>query len=295
MLDAVSGDTITFEPSVFTPASPVTITLLVSLPQLNSGDQTIDASNVGVILDGGGLPSGGIGFDIDSDNNTIRGLQILHFPNSGVHIGSGANNVIGGDRTMGQGNVFGDNGIGVAISGSGATGNIVTGNSIGDCGVGVLVESQMPFGDANEIVGNRIGFDITGSASGNLIGIAVGGDGQSHVIQRNHISWNDTGISTTGNATLAGTSSQNCLSENTTGLSHGGTTIGLRFEYNWWGSADGPSGIGPGSGDSIELSSTGTADYDPWLTHEGAGCGGIVVFADGFESSDTSAWSREVP
>ncbi len=33
--------------------------------------------------------------------------------------------------------------------------------------------------------------------------------------------------------------------------------------YNWWGAEDGPSGIGPGSGDTV----IGSVEYDPWLTH----------------------------
>ena len=33
---------------------------------------------------------------------------------------------------------------------------------------------------------------------------------------------------------------------------------------NWWGSADGPSGIGPGSGDILRLTDA-TAYYEPWL------------------------------
>ncbi|MDI6856485.1 MAG: hypothetical protein QMD21_06890, partial [Candidatus Thermoplasmatota archaeon] len=31
--------------------------------------------------------------------------------------------------------------------------------------------------------------------------------------------------------------------------------------YNWWGSADGPSGVGSGSGDKV----SGNVLYDPWL------------------------------
>ncbi len=51
----------------------------------------------------------------------------------------------------------------------------------------------------------------------------------------------------------------------------GSTNAGLRVgasvvatvdsEDNWWGAADGPAGIGPGSGDAV----TGNADFDPWL------------------------------
>lgn len=33
---------------------------------------------------------------------------------------------------------------------------------------------------------------------------------------------------------------------------------------NWWGSADGPSGIGPGTGDKLRLTDA-TAYYEPWL------------------------------
>ena len=35
-------------------------------------------------------------------------------------------------------------------------------------------------------------------------------------------------------------------------------------EDNWWGSADGPSGIGPGSGDIIRINDA-TVHYEPWL------------------------------
>ena len=49
-------------------------------------------------------------------------------------------------------------------------------------------------------------------------------------------------------------------------------TIGMRVENcivdaknNWWGSEDGPSGEGPGSGDSIEFFGDGSVSFDPWL------------------------------
>ena len=37
--------------------------------------------------------------------------------------------------------------------------------------------------------------------------------------------------------------------------------------YNWWGSKSGPSGIGPGDGDSIEEIYDATVEYEPWLEH----------------------------
>ena len=43
----------------------------------------------------------------------------------------------------------------------------------------------------------------------------------------------------------------------------GNENIAVDAENNWWGAADGPSGNGPGSGDSVLLTN---CDFDPWLT-----------------------------
>ena len=48
---ANNGNSITFDPSVFPPNNPVTITLTSALPAISQGNLTIDASNAGVILD----------------------------------------------------------------------------------------------------------------------------------------------------------------------------------------------------------------------------------------------------
>ena len=53
LTDAQSGDTITFDPSVFPPMRPVTIALTSGLPEITQGNLTLDASDAGVILDGG--------------------------------------------------------------------------------------------------------------------------------------------------------------------------------------------------------------------------------------------------
>ena len=68
--------------------------------------------------------------------------------------------------------------------------------------------------------------------------------------------------------TLMDDSDQNCLVDNFVGFDHSGDQA-LEFESNWWGATDGPSGVGPGSGDSVEENSTGTVDYSPWLPNEG--------------------------
>lgn len=132
----VSGDVITFSPTVFPPLAPVTVHIGPErLPWLTRGNITIDASNAGVILDGSSVPgSWDPGIGIASDHNTIRGLQIVNFP-IGINI-LGHNNLIGGSRLVGsgptgQGNVLsGNRGDGIAIY-LGAQGNIVIGNLVG--------------------------------------------------------------------------------------------------------------------------------------------------------------------
>jgi len=151
--EALSGDLIVFDPTVFPPDSPATIVLTSGpLPNITQGDLTIDASNAGVILDGSGLSSGA-GFRITSDGNTtwgmtinrlpsdgntIWGMTIHRFPDDGVEICCGAReNTIGGDQNvgsgpLGQGNLISDNGgSGVNIHGSGTMSNTVSGNYIG--------------------------------------------------------------------------------------------------------------------------------------------------------------------
>ena len=134
---AVASDTITFDPFVFPPTSLVTIALTSALPDITQGNLTIDASSAGVIIDGSGV-SEGDGLRITSDGNTIKGLQIIHFPGTGINISEDARyNAIGGDWTVGsaphgEGNIITLNkGDGISIWGSSTMSNTVSGNLIG--------------------------------------------------------------------------------------------------------------------------------------------------------------------
>ncbi|MGB0386672.1 MAG: C13 family peptidase [Ardenticatenaceae bacterium] len=138
LLEAISGDTITFDGAVFPPTSPVTITLLSALPEMTQGSLTIDASNAGVVLDGRDIPSYSDGLRITSDGNVIKGLQIINFSGDGVEISNGAkNNLIGGNFQVGsaphgEGNIITLNGEhGVNINGTDTMSNTVSGNLIG--------------------------------------------------------------------------------------------------------------------------------------------------------------------
>jgi parallel beta-helix repeat protein len=154
--NAQPGGTITFDSQIFPPDNPVTIMLSNKLPMITQGNITIDASDAGVILDGELLQEDANGIHVFSDGNTIKGLQILRFPNIGMMI-FGNDNLIGGDRGEGRGPV----GQGNVISQNGGKGMVLSGNN-------------------NVAVGNLVGTDVTGTRK-----LGNGGHG-IHVVGRNN-------------------------------------------------------------------------------------------------------------
>jgi len=81
-----SADTIAFDPAIFPPANPATISLNSGLPTLSTGGDTIDGTSAGVIVDGTYATLSDC-FDITSNNNTIKGLQISNCYITSVEIG----------------------------------------------------------------------------------------------------------------------------------------------------------------------------------------------------------------
>ena len=175
MQDAQPYDAINFDPIFFPTDEPALIAVTSELPWLTQGHIIIDASNAGVILDGSRLPvdSWIAGIAINSENNTIRGLQIVNFTGAGIALHEHAShNVIGGDRDIGsgptgQGNLSGANLDGIGIMG--ATDNIISGNLIG---IDSLGTSPLPI--------RGTGIFLTESSQRNIIGpdnvIAYSGD-----------------------------------------------------------------------------------------------------------------------
>ncbi|MGA9597809.1 MAG: cadherin domain-containing protein [Acidimicrobiia bacterium] len=206
-------------------------------------------------------------------------------------------------------NYFGSN-KSVFIQADTGTGNRVVGNSFGITpdgeafGVGIAVQ-MTDVGSANtglEIRDNTIaasgtGIDVSGSAttasvliSGNILGadnerngdfgnntaIALRGSG-SHVVAGNDVlNSNNRGIYLLDNVRIDAGSTGNCVVDNKAGLVNdtGSVTV---FEDNWWGSADGPSGEGPGSGDTVSTD----VDFTPWMTAVPARCNRAPEIADG--------------
>ena len=173
-------DVITFDPSVFPPDNPAIIYIESPLPSLNRGGVIINASNAGVIIDGskGESSDGFYGISIMSSDNIIMGLQIVncwgYAPEYDDYAAGAAilitgmrasNNIIGGDRSIGngpsgQGNILAGNAIGIDLQ-SDAHGNIIAGNLIGTDTSGK---------NPNRHYGNEMGMVIDQRANKNFIG-----------------------------------------------------------------------------------------------------------------------------
>jgi len=244
---AASADTIAFDPAVFPPDNPATITLNSGLPTLSTGNDTIDGTSAGVIVDG--VSKTFDCFDITSANNTIKGLEIYNCM-SGVAIHDGAQSNTVGGGSPGEGNVISGNWAGVDIWGSGSNGNVVKGNYIGTDATGTAVLADQAYG-----------VHIKAFAAQNSVGGSSPGE-------RNIISGNSSaGVAMFGGGTNGNTVKGNFIGTDAAGtgaLPNGG---GVQIAQN-------PSG-GP-QNNTIGGTATGEANviaYNPW--------GGVIVYGAG--------------
>ncbi len=184
----------------------------------------------------------------------------------------------GGTTEIGDGATKGEEGIFVNPRGTVGTGSItISGNTFeGELFVGISV-----FGDGVTVTGNTISRP---SLADNTHGIRTNNPstianntisgGFANGLRLGPASAASTTIMATGNdvrGTTVGmlvrqggdvTASDNAIVGNTAGavLEAGGT---LNAINNWWGAASGPSGVGPGTGDTVSAGVT----YDPWCTN----------------------------
>jgi hypothetical protein len=248
---ASSADTIVFDTAVFPPppASPGTITLGNILPELSTGNDTVDGSSAGVIVDGVSKSFGC--FDITSDSNTVKGLQIYNCERCvRIHDAAGSNTIGGGP---GERNVISRCYADVSIEGSGTDGNSVKGNYIGtdpsgtagwgeDAGVGIIDGAQ------NNTIGG------SGPGEGNLISGVGGGvwivDAGGNSVKGNYIGTDASGTAAVPNGfgvIISGASQDNSV---------GGSGLGagnvIAFNQNDGVSVQGSLATGnPISGNSI--------------------------------------------
>jgi hypothetical protein len=158
------ADTIVFDTTVFPPGSPKTIAIESGLPELDTGNDTVDGSSAGVIVDGSDWSFRCFG--ISSDNNTIKGLEIYNCTRGVVIDSYAQNNTIGGNTQAARNVISGHRYSGVLITES-ATLNAVKGNYIGT--------------DASGTAGvpNEEGVLIVDGATRNTIGGTAAGKGNT--------------------------------------------------------------------------------------------------------------------
>ncbi|MDX2467943.1 MAG: hypothetical protein QNL12_11560, partial [Acidimicrobiia bacterium] len=227
---------------------------------------------------------------------------LTHVDAGSLHIRQGASNNIVGTNEDGlsdelERNYFGNNGgtasVGLAPFGTGLPTDVgIVGNTFGVSPDGTVVSVSRAvevydlstietgfeirdntFAGANNaisIIGDEAGASAliadnvfgVGAAASNGDAIWLHGLG-SHVVRDNLIA-NSTGsgLVLADTAGLAAGSVNNCVVGNNEGVDNA-TGFEVNLENNWWGSIDGPSGIGSGSGDSIKVD----ADFTPWLTN----------------------------
>jgi len=251
-IGADTPETIVFDASVFPPGSPATITLNFTLPTLSTGNDTIDGSSAGVIVDGGG-----VGFDcltIESDSNTIKGLQIYNCYTAitliwGAQYNTiggtteGARNVISGNDVLGvlivrgdtndnvvRGNYIGTDASGTAALPNGEEGVVIAGGAQGNTVQGNVISGNTDSGvhitdsDNNVVKGNYMGTDATGTAAiANDIGVYISDGAQNNTIggttdgERNVISGNIRGVSIVGDGTNGNAVKGNYIGTNANG------------------------------------------------------------------------------
>lgn len=250
LLAAGPGDSILFDPAIFSPSRPATITLQSALPPLARGGVTLDASNAGVVLDGRLLPDSELGLWLPSDGNAVRGLTLVHFSLIAINV-TGNDNLIGGDRDIG----------------SGPSGQ---GNVVGHCGGGIQLGA---LASGNHVEGNLVGTDPSGSTAWfNWMGVGIGIGPTGNVVggptagRRNLISGNQTGVQILGAGTNSNVVAGNYIGTDLTGSYAIPNQWGVRLEWSVGGNViggDSPEERNLISGNSehgVLLSDSGTAN-----------------------------------
>jgi hypothetical protein len=180
----------------------------------NNAPVGITNASLLIVLDGTGLVAGSPVLQIDADDSEVRGLVIQDIPSggSGIFVNAFATgvridgNFIGTDVSGSTARSLGN---GVDVLGSGTIGgtapaerNLISGHSGAairlrgeDAVVYNNVVGPEAFGDTD--IGNRVGIEITGGATGNVVGGIADGEG-------NRIAGSsEQGVVMTGEGTLS--------------------------------------------------------------------------------------------
>jgi parallel beta-helix repeat protein len=153
----------------------------------------------------------------------------------------------------------------------GGTDNIIRGNNIDNAVDAICVAGAWP-DVLLDVSGTLVTENIL--TNNNNVGIKFYNVAGSGVIASyNDIFDNAKGISIEGaGGALVATAYCNNIVGNTIGVENGVSDGTFNAECNWWGDCSGPSGQGPGTGDSVSTN----VDFTPWLGLVIADVGGLL-------------------
>ncbi|MCB0035794.1 MAG: right-handed parallel beta-helix repeat-containing protein, partial [Anaerolineales bacterium] len=173
--------------------------------------------------------------------------------------------------------------IGVLYFGSGVNGSEFKNNTYVGKGAGDWLDYALDISNGAEVIvmGNDISNNkgVASSDGSNSAGILVStffGPGTTATITENDLYNNSSAIAVgyDGSDTSTVVANYNNITGNDNGIySTAALVDGTR---NWWGDASGPSGVGPGTGDSVDAETS----YCPWLDDEfasGSASGGAAA------------------
>jgi len=194
----------------------------------------------------------------------------------------------------------------VTVSGCSADGNFETGFRLSDLEGRLLVAGTASTGNGNlgfhlENVGHGPFALLDSLAGGNAaegIGIQTSAvEIDALWIRRTRIVDNGLGGLELGGLTPGGDFAVSCT--DVAGNADGGLRLWSAVDVNaarvWWGDPSGPSGEGPGSGDSV-ISGPGSIGFTPWLTQPMTSSSGVCeIFGSNLESGSLYEWDRVVP
>jgi hypothetical protein len=206
--------------------------------------------------DGGGIRN--YGGEVVIDGSTISDNEALHY-SGGIYNEVGT--VVVDDSAI-SGNTAFYRGGGIRNWGTlTVRGSTISGNAVGSgCGGGI-------YNYANAVVDGSTISDNTATSGGGICN-----DGTLTVtgsrILNNTATTNGGGVSTYADLGGATSVTGSCIMGNSDTAFFSDEAAMQTATGNWWGSASGPSGVGPGTGDSVSEN----VDYGGFLTEPILGC-----------------------
>ncbi|GIV84906.1 MAG: hypothetical protein KatS3mg052_1913 [Candidatus Roseilinea sp.] len=162
---------------------------------------------------------------------------------------------------------------------SSASDGLIAGNIISNAAdTGVFVQYVTTTVSANQVLSNGVGLSFENGTAPTPLTATL-----------NTFAQNITGVVFLGSQPGLNLT-RNAIVSNTAGV-YNQSTAQVLAECNWYGAASGPSGVGPGSGDSVSAN----VDYNPWLLSNALNgpCAGATLVIEKIVSgpiTPTTSW-----